>query len=53
MSCRIDDVRHYRRDAVLHLSAGTVRNYLSSAMQKLDARTRAEAVRAAEEKGWL
>lgn len=37
----------------LHLSAGTVRNYLSSAMRKLDARTRAEAVRAAEEKGWL
>jgi two-component system response regulator DesR len=37
----------------LHLSAGTVRNYLSSAMRKLDARTRAEAVRAAEDKGWL
>jgi two-component system response regulator DesR len=35
------------------LSSGTVRNYLSSAMQKLGARTRAEAVRIAEEKGWL
>ena len=37
----------------LFLSAGTVRNHLSSAMQKLDARNRAEAVRVAEEKGWL
>jgi two-component system, NarL family, response regulator DesR len=35
------------------LSTGTVRNYLSSAMQKLGARTRADAVRIAEEKGWL
>jgi two-component system, NarL family, response regulator DesR len=38
---------------VLYLSPGTVRNYLSAAMQKLGARTRAEAVRIAEEKGWL
>jgi two-component system response regulator DesR len=37
----------------LFLSPGTVRNHLSSAMQKLDARNRAEAVRLAEEKGWL
>ncbi len=37
----------------LHLAPGTARNYLSSAMSKLDARTRAEAVRIAEEKGWL
>jgi two-component system response regulator DesR len=37
----------------LHLSPGTVRNYLSSAMGKLDAHTRAEAVRVAEDKGWL
>jgi two-component system response regulator DesR len=37
----------------VYLSPGTVRNYLSSAMQKLGARTRAEAVRIAEEKGWL
>ena len=35
------------------LAPGTVRNYLSSAMQKLGAQTRAEAVRLAEEKGWL
>ena len=38
--------------SALFLSAGTVR-HLSSAMQKLDARNRAEAVRVAEEKGWL
>jgi two-component system response regulator DesR len=37
----------------LHLSAGTVRNYRSSAMQKLGAHSRAEAVRVAEDKGWL
>jgi two-component system response regulator DesR len=37
----------------LHLSPGTVRNHLSSVMQKLDARNRAEAVRTAEERGWL
>ncbi len=37
----------------LYLSPGTVRNHLSSAMQKLDARNRAEAVRVAEERGWL
>lgn len=35
------------------LSEGTVRNYLSSAMSKTGAHTRAEAVRAAEENGWL
>jgi two-component system, NarL family, response regulator DesR len=37
----------------LFLSPGTVRNHLSSAMQKLDARNRVEAVRVAEERGWL
>jgi two-component system response regulator DesR len=37
----------------LYLSPGTVRNHLSSVMQKLDARNRGEAVRAAEERGWL
>ncbi|MGQ4489976.1 response regulator transcription factor [Streptomyces sp. 372A] len=39
--------------AALHLSQGTVRNYLSMAIQKLAARNRAEAVRLAREKGWL
>jgi two-component system response regulator DesR len=37
----------------LYLSPGTVRNYLSSAMQKVGAPTRAEAVRLARERGWL
>jgi len=35
------------------LSEGTVRNYLSAAMGKTGARTRAEAVRLAQENGWL
>jgi two-component system response regulator DesR len=38
---------------LLVLSDGTVRNYLSSAMGKTGARTRAEAVLIAEERGWL
>jgi len=37
----------------LQLSAGTVRNHLSAAIGKTDARTRAEAVRIADERGWL
>ena len=37
----------------LYLSPGTVRNHISSVLQKLGARNRAEAVRLAEEKGWL
>ena len=37
----------------LFLSEGTVRNYLSSAIQKLDVSNRAEAARVAEEQGWL
>jgi two-component system response regulator DesR len=39
--------------ARLHLSEGTVRNYLSSAIGKTGARTRVEAARAAEGQGWL
>ena len=39
--------------AQLHLSEGTVRNYLSAAIRKLGARNRAEAIRLADEKGWL
>jgi two-component system, NarL family, response regulator DesR len=37
----------------LHLSEGTVRNHLSNAIGKTGARTRAEAIRLAEENGWL
>lgn len=37
----------------LFLSEGTVRNYLSGAIGKTSARNRAEALRVAEEHGWL
>ncbi len=37
----------------LHLSEGTVRNYLSEAVGKLGAANRVEAARLAREKGWL
>jgi two-component system, NarL family, response regulator DesR len=39
--------------AALHLSEGTVRNYLSAAIRKLGARNRGEAIAVAREKGWL
>lgn len=39
--------------ASLFLSEGTVRNYLSVAIQKLGAHNRVEAAHIAEEKGWL
>jgi two-component system response regulator DesR len=39
--------------ARLFLSEGTVRNYLSAAIAKTDARNRAEAVRTAEARGWI
>ncbi|MFB9376246.1 response regulator [Kineococcus gynurae] len=39
--------------AAVRLSEGTVRNHLSAAIGKTGARTRAEAVRLAEEAGWL
>lgn len=37
----------------LGLSEGTVRNYLSEAIGKLDAENRQDAARRAREKGWL
>lgn len=39
--------------AALHLSPVTVRNYLSNAITKLNARSRIEAIRLAEDAGWL
>lgn len=39
--------------ARLHLAPGTVRNYLSNAMQKTQTRTRHEAARYAREHDWL
>ncbi|WP_026919509.1 response regulator transcription factor [Gordonia shandongensis] len=39
--------------AEVHLSPGTVRNHLSSAIGKTGAATRAEAARIARERGWI
>ena len=39
--------------AELHLSEGTVRNYLSAAIRKLGVRNRREAIDVAKGKGWL
>lgn len=39
--------------AEVHLSEGTVRNYLSEAISKLGAANRVEAARVARQKGWL
>lgn len=37
----------------LYLTKGTVRNYLSSAIQKLEVNSRHQAIQKAREKGWL
>lgn len=37
----------------LHLSAGTVRNYLAAIVAKLHARGRVDAIRIAQDAGWL
>ena len=39
--------------AALHLSVGTVRNYLTSIVTKLNARNRVEAIKTATDSGWL
>ncbi|MEV7805570.1 response regulator transcription factor [Microbispora sp. NPDC088329] len=39
--------------ASLHLSVGTVRNYLTTIVTKLNARNRVDAIRIAEEAGWI
>lgn len=51
MSMRGASVEEVARS--LHLTNGTVRNHLSVAIQKLNARNRVEAARIANEKGWL
>ena len=38
---------------IIHLSSGTVRNYLSEASSKLGAKNRVDAARIAKQKGWL
>jgi two-component system response regulator DesR len=39
--------------AALYLSPATVRNYLSNAIAKLDARNRIDAIRIARDSGWI
>ncbi|MFD0891256.1 response regulator transcription factor, partial [Streptosporangium algeriense] len=39
--------------ARLHLSAGTVRNYLTGAITKTGARNKVEAIRIAQDVGWI
>lgn len=39
--------------AQLHLSKGTVQNYLTAIVTKLNARNRIDAIRIAEEAGWI
>jgi two-component system response regulator DesR len=39
--------------AQLYVTEGTVRNHLSTAIQKMEAQNRIEAARIAEKKGWL
>jgi two-component system, NarL family, response regulator DesR len=39
--------------AKLYLSEGTIRNYLSAAITKTAARNRSEALRVADDRGWL
>ncbi|GAA1856939.1 response regulator transcription factor [Asanoa iriomotensis] len=61
LTARETDVLRAARDggtvadlaASVHLSEGTVRNHLSAAIGKTGSRTRAEAVRIAEQNGWL
>ncbi|OWA33915.1 DNA-binding response regulator [Saccharibacillus sp. O16] len=38
---------------ILHLSYGTVRNYISETLGKLAVKSRIEAVKLAEDKGWI
>jgi two-component system, NarL family, response regulator DesR len=56
----VDVLRHHAEGAgsmeiaaAMYLSYGTVRNYLASAVRKLGARNRVDAVRIARESGWL
>ncbi len=39
--------------SILHLSYGTIRNYISEILNKLEAKNRIEAIAKAEEKGWI
>jgi len=49
----VDGLSVREMGSALHLASGTVRNYLSSAMQKTGTSSRHEAARAARERSWL
>lgn len=49
----VQDVRVFEIAKTVHLSEGTVRNYLSDAISKLNAGNRIEAYRMARNAGWL
>ena len=49
----VDGLSVREMSARLHLASGTVRNYLSSAMQKTGASSRHAAARVARERSWL
>ncbi|EFH86893.1 response regulator transcription factor [Ktedonobacter racemifer] len=53
LAATLPGISHAEIATRLALSEGTVRNHLSAAMQKLEARNRMEAARLAEQKGWL
>lgn len=55
MVLRLTAAGHSPREVAesMHLSYGTVRNYLASAVTKLGARNRVDAIRIATEAGWL
>lgn len=52
--CRVSlDGRSVEVARMVHLSEGTMKNHLSSAIGKTGGRNRADAVRVAVERGWL
>lgn len=53
LRCHADGASAAEIAAQLHLSYGTVRNYLAAAVTKLGARNRVDAARIAREAGWL
>lgn len=53
LAAALPGISHAEIAARLALSEGTVRNHLSTAMQKLGARNRMEAAHLAERRGWL
>jgi two-component system response regulator DesR len=53
LRCAADGVEPREIATQLFLSYGTVRNYLASAVDKLGARNRIDAIRIASAAGWL